>query len=179
MESTREQRDPAAHLTILSGDVGYAYATTDNAYHVVEGGNAGASAVLDGFTIAGGNADGSGVDARGAGLYLASGSPTLANLVFTANRASGYGGGMANSSGSPRLTDVVFRGNVALNRGGGLYNDAGAPALTRVTFLLGHRFEGAASSTGKAARTIADSLFEGRMCGTGHLHARAAAGRAP
>ena len=43
-------RDVEIYETILSGD--------NNRYHVVTGSGTGATAVLDGFTVTGGNADG-------------------------------------------------------------------------------------------------------------------------
>ncbi len=46
-----------------------------------------ATAVLDGFTIIGGNADGSGGDGLGGGLYNSGGSPTLINITFAGNAA--------------------------------------------------------------------------------------------
>jgi len=46
-EATRAERDWAAHVTTLSGDLGVANNTTDNSYHVVTGAT---GATLDGFT---------------------------------------------------------------------------------------------------------------------------------
>jgi len=46
------------------------------------------TAVLDGFTISGGNADGLGF---GGGMLIDGGSPTLSNDIFDSNSA-GYGG---------------------------------------------------------------------------------------
>jgi hypothetical protein len=160
-ETARDQRDPEANATILSGDTGFAYATVDNAYHVVRAGNVGQSAVLDGFTISGGNADGDApAELRGGGMHIAGGSPTLANLVFTANSAL-YGGGLFVNSGSPSLSEVVFRGNVALDRGGGMYNGAGAPAMQRVSFVLNSATWGGGILNDAGSPTIVDTLFQG------------------
>src|SRR5262249_23162770 len=58
-ETQRSERDPAVHVTILSGDIGTPGVANDNSYHVV---TAAASVtntgVLDGFTITAGQADG-------------------------------------------------------------------------------------------------------------------------
>jgi hypothetical protein len=56
-ETARNQRDWAANVTILSGDIGAEGDNSDNSYHVVTANNTDASAVLDGFTISGGNAN--------------------------------------------------------------------------------------------------------------------------
>jgi len=56
-ETTREERDWQAHETILSGDIGAPGNSSDNSYHVVIGGF---QAVLDGFTVDGGNTTGNG-----------------------------------------------------------------------------------------------------------------------
>ena len=54
-ETTLGERDPDLHETILSGDIATG-ASSDNSFHVVIGAS---DAVLDGFTVTGGNADGS------------------------------------------------------------------------------------------------------------------------
>ena len=58
-ESSLSQRDPAVNVTILSGDIGVAAVVSDNSYHVIQASSVSSSAVLDGFTITGGNATGS------------------------------------------------------------------------------------------------------------------------
>ena len=142
-ETLRSQRDIAANPTILSGDLaGNDNANIDpseptrfeNAYHVVVGSGTDATAVLDGFTISGGNANGaSSPHNRGGGMHNWSSSPTLANVTFSGNSASGGGGGMRNEASSPTLENVTFSGNSALG-GGGMNNDGSSPTLTDVTF---------------------------------------------
>ncbi|MCP4712207.1 MAG: hypothetical protein GY869_26590, partial [Planctomycetes bacterium] len=63
-ETTLFQRDPVNNVTILSGDLdgddGADFLNnSENSYHVVTGSNTNATAVLDGFTITGGNASSS------------------------------------------------------------------------------------------------------------------------
>ena len=67
--------------------------TCDNSYHVVAGWGTDASAILDGFTITGGYADGSTPGDRGAGLYnyFLPSSPTIINCTFCRNVAVGKG----------------------------------------------------------------------------------------
>ena len=86
-EKTIAERDPVANVTTLSGEIGLGH-VADNSLHVVTGSGVDNTAVLDGFTITGGNADvdSTGPDSGG-GLYIWSGSPTLNRLIFTSNHA--------------------------------------------------------------------------------------------
>ena len=130
-----DDRDPVANVTTLSGDIGAPADASDNSYHVVTASGTDSTAVLDGFTIQQGMADGYDFDSFGGGLFSISGSPTLANLKFYGNHAQSNGGGMYNEGGSPSLTSVDFAGNEAYSYdGGGMYNEGGSPALTAVTF---------------------------------------------
>ncbi len=58
-ETLREQRSPLATVTILSGAVGDPGQTADDSYHVVTGSGTNSTAILDGFTVTAGNANGS------------------------------------------------------------------------------------------------------------------------
>jgi hypothetical protein len=137
-ETTRSERDWVAHPTVLSGDVGTPGDNSDNAYHVVTGSGTDATAVLDGFTITGGNANGSSRPNNcGGGMYnVFSSSPTLTNVTFSGNSAGdgGGGGGMCNDYSSPTLTNVTFSANSAAYRGGGMVNYNSSPTLINVTF---------------------------------------------
>lgn len=149
-------RDFQANPTILSGDLasddGPGFSNnTENSYHVTTGSGTDQTAVLDGFTITGGNANGAYPDNCGAGMYNASGSPTLANCVFSANVTSTVnsqdadmagGAGMFNNSGNPTLTNCLFSGNAATcpvptgvpAYGAGMLNNLSSPTLIDCTF---------------------------------------------
>jgi hypothetical protein len=91
------------------------------------------TAILDGFTVIGGNADGESYgDNIGGGIHNDSGSPSLSNMIFSDNSADS-GGGLYNYDGTPSLTNVTFSGNTA-DYGGGMYNGVGSPTLTNVAF---------------------------------------------
>jgi hypothetical protein len=120
----------------LAGDDGGAL-LGDNSLHVVRGAGAAASAVLDGFTVTGGNADGAGIDDKGAGL-LCNGSqaPTIRNCRFTSNRAAHGGAGYVSGAGAaPTFTDCTFEDNLGTSTGGALtLSLAGAVRLERCAF---------------------------------------------
>ena len=136
-------RDPNIYVTILSGDI-----SGNNSFHVVIGSGTDSTAVLDGFTITHGYADGSPPNNRGAGMYNSSGSPTLTNCIFYSNGARGYqesrygayGGGMYNQGSSPTLTKCTFSQNPIFSQmadgyGAGMYNGGGSsPILTDCIF---------------------------------------------
>jgi len=92
-------------------------------YHVVQcisGENA--NTILEGFTITGGNANGTGdPNNLGGGMYNRSSSPKLTNCTFSNNSAVTRGGGMYNKQGSnPIMTNCTFSGNSAEILGGGM-----------------------------------------------------------
>ena len=101
------------------------------AYHVVTGSGTDSTAVLDGFTITGGLANGSNFDNRGSGMYNRNSSnSTITNATFSGNQAN-YGGGMYNlSNSSPTITNAAFSGNQA-NHGGGMFNYESNPTITK------------------------------------------------
>jgi parallel beta-helix repeat protein len=143
------QRDPNLYETFLSGDLlGNDVHVSDpfdllneptraeNSYHVVTGSRIDETAVLDGFAITAGNANGDYPDHFGGGVYnWYRSSPTLANCTFSGNSAYWSGGGMDNDIVSnPTLINCTFSGNSA-HRGGGMSNTIySSPTLTNCTF---------------------------------------------
>jgi len=134
-ETARSARDFAANLTTLSGDIGAAGVNTDNSYHVLDASYTANTAILDGFTVTGGNASaGTFGNNSGGAIFIYEGSPALSNVTFSNNTASN-GGALYIDTCSPILTNITFSGNTAANYGGGIYNwDLGNPTLTNVTF---------------------------------------------
>ncbi len=135
-EPDPDARDVKAYKTILSGDLNgndievneprdllNNPARYENSYNVVTavyGINS--TAVLDGFTVVGGNANGSKRPYwLGGGMhnrYYA--NPTVSNCTFTRNSAV-FGGAMFNY-GNSEIVDCTFNINSAESRGGGLVN---------------------------------------------------------
>lgn len=127
-ETSRDQRDPVVHATILSGDLNSDDGTTgtsENSYHVVTGSGADMSAVLSGFTITAGNSDNpSGHENRGAAMFnITSGGPTVEGCTFIDNHSISHGGAMYNRDAAPTVVNCRFLGNTTGNVGGGaVYN---------------------------------------------------------
>jgi len=118
-------RNIKLYETILSGDIGAPSDANDNCYHVFyhpEGLNLNATAILDGFTITGGNANStSDPHTYGGGMLNDRyNSPRVTNCIFSGNSAVA-GGGMFNWDGSPTVKDCIFTVNSA-NNGGGMFN---------------------------------------------------------
>lgn len=144
-ETSRDQRNWQTNVTILSGDIDQNDTNTDgnyiaetrndiqgsNAYHVVTGSGTNSTAVLDGFVITAGQANGKNPHNSGGGMVNNSGNPTLTNVTFSGNTAI-YGGGMLNDQSNPMLTNVTFSGNQATYQGGGMGNYYSSPTLTNV-----------------------------------------------
>jgi hypothetical protein len=142
-EPKSDVRDISTYETILSGDLigddGPDFANNgENSYSVALADNsADATAVLDGFTITGGHANGSGSHSRGAGVYTYAGSPTVSNCIFRGNCARGYdadGAGLFNYEGNPTVTNCVFIANSADDDGGGMCSYSGNPTVSNCTF---------------------------------------------
>jgi len=146
-ETLLSQRNWNTNVTILSGDIGLAGEPGDNSYRVVIAGEIGSTAILDGFTITAGRADGT-IANYGGGIANISSAPTLRNLKIRSNYAATDGGGMYNGGATPTLTNVAFLNNTA-TYGGGMYDDTSSPTLTNVTF------------TGNAAEHIGSNYGHG------------------
>ncbi len=135
-EVSLNQRNCYENKTVLSGDIGDQGNITDNCYHVFyhpADTSLDKTAVLDGFTITGGNASGVGSHAHGGGMYNSTGSPAIINCIFQDNHASSDGGGMYNEKSSPEITNCVFYGNDA-QQGGAIFNgEQSSPVITNCT----------------------------------------------
>ncbi len=159
-------RDWEANPTILSGDIGIEWNSIDNSYRVFYHPDTTAldgTAVLDGFTITGGNANGDvWVLQSGGGMYNLGSSPTLANCTFIDNQAIQSGAGMFNGGGSsPVLTNCTFTANSA-GGGAGMFNVGGsAPTLTNCTFSSNLADGGAGMSNVGSSPVLTNVTFSG------------------
>ncbi len=119
-ETNRNERDPAANLTILDGG-----GTADTVVTKTDSG----TATLDGFVVQDGNGTGSSDD--GAGLHVTDGTLYLTDVTFTNNSSGRHGGAIYASGGSAMLavSNCTFRdndnkANTALGDGGAIYAHA-------------------------------------------------------
>lgn len=147
-------RDIDMYETILSGDLDGDDIEIDdpcdlfdeprraeNSFNVVTGSGIDMTAVLEGFTITGGNADDD-VNAGG-GMYNYYGSPKIIRCKFVLNFADYRGGGMYNDHSNPALIDCSFTNNSSglffplhdtESFGGGMYNYRSNPILVLCSF---------------------------------------------
>lgn len=112
-------RSSTQYPSVLSGDLsgndGANFTSiSDNSFQVVSApSTVSGSAVLEGFTIIGGNGDGAfGSQDRGAGLSV-SGSPQIIDCTFRNNSASGGAAINVGSSANPSIKFCTFVGNRA------------------------------------------------------------------
>ncbi len=154
-ETQRSQRDYAANVTVLSGDIDGNDSTLSNgvvsvaaninganAYNVIRNIGVSSTAVLDGFTITAGDADAGGSTCPnncGGGMFNNNGSSPQINQISFRGNSARFGGGMFNNNGSnPEISQVSFSGNSAHLNGGGMYNTNSNPEMSQVSFSRNH-----------------------------------------
>lgn len=145
-QSTLDNRDFTNNETILSGDLleddgpnvsSYESTRSDNSYHIFYRNNTDSltpQAIIDGFTITGGNANHSfTTEQKLGGAFYITGKqikPTFKNLIIKNNSAKDGGAFYMNatSSGriSPKFTNVKFINNTADESGGSVNANGGA-----------------------------------------------------
>ena len=167
-ETSSADRDPAASVTVLTGDlanddthdangvtVNAANIIGDNSLCVVVGNGVTNATVLDGFTItAGKNTTG-----NGGGMYLENSSPTVTNCAFSGNTAD-CGGGMYNESSNPTVRGCTFSSNSA-NYGGGIYNFNSSPVATNCTFSGNNATNGGCVFNSNSTAAVTNCTFSG------------------
>jgi autotransporter family porin len=131
-EAALSQRSPVANVTTISGDIGAAGDSTDNSYHVVVGDSA---ALIDGFTICNGFANGKLYHRLGGGMYNAQADTVwIKNCIFSGNWAE-EGGAMYNYKKTyPKIDSCTFVGNNAYKGGALVCRDFANAACSGCTF---------------------------------------------
>ncbi|WP_193214306.1 right-handed parallel beta-helix repeat-containing protein [Luteolibacter marinus] len=172
-----DNRDPAAHPVILSGELQDDADPTNNAYHVVlitDGDAAFQDVLLDGLTITGGYADlGSGGNNQGGGIDNRE-NLTLRNVTVADNLATSHSGGIALRLGTSLIEDCVISGNEAGGSGGGGARVGNPARLTvRNTLFTGNIIDngggGALRIETSAVATIEESVFSGNRARNGAI----------
>ncbi|UCD30168.1 MAG: right-handed parallel beta-helix repeat-containing protein, partial [Planctomycetota bacterium] len=163
-------RDIEMYEAILSGDLngddgtGPHWDRLENSYHVVTTSGTDETAVLDGFTIAGGNADGPDPACNGGGMYNDAGMGTVINCTFRDNSAT-HGGGMYNcNTGNVTVTNCVFSGNSG-HGGGGMYNRQSNPTLANCTFWQNEAWMGAGMYNHSGGAELSNCTFSANVAG--------------
>jgi len=130
-ESSVNARDWNTHVAILSGDIdGNDLLDGFNSLHVVYSANNTSTARLDGFTITGGNANGSPSPAMvGGGMLISNSAPTIANSIFTGNTADTGGGLLITGSSNVSMDNMTFMNNSSDNIGGGFMVQTSSTAI--------------------------------------------------
>ena len=148
--------EPAKNITILSGDIGVVGDDTDNSYHVFDNQHTVADslvgALINGFTISGGNAG----TKNGGAMINAHASVRVSNCIFSNNKAQN-GGAISNESNS--VTDIynsLFYRNAAVASGGAVFNDATSKSSILSSTISGNTAANGAglSGNGNVGNTI-------------------------
>ncbi len=193
VETSLDQRDPALHVTRLSGDIGQDDVVgsgpgwylnwdigTPNSGHVIDASGVDSSALVDGFVIADGSLGPAGTTAGqppmwGGGIYAIGGSPTVRNCTFTHHEAAwAMGAGIYVQDGTPLIEDCLFLENyVHSGDGAGIaITGAGSATVRRCTFRYGicvatqpsGAMGGGIQFDGDGVIRVEDSLFESNTC---------------
>ncbi len=142
VEVARNQRDPLAHPTILTGDLDNDDPdppfNTRNSDHIVTITGAGSATVIDGVTIRyGGNNSSPGPG--GGGLLLTNASPRFVNVTVIDCLAPLRGGGAFTQAGSPSFDRCAFISNATFLGAGACVQGEGSPRFTSCTFTANGR----------------------------------------
>ena len=105
-------RDPAAHPTVFSGDIGVPGDSSDNAFHVMIG--TGGLMTMDGVTIRDGRARSRGTGRHGGGVHIAAGTSNFVNCRFENNDGElGGAVGCLDFGTNASFVQCTFAGNTA------------------------------------------------------------------
>ncbi len=195
-ETAIEDRNPAANVTVLTGDLadddmnkvnGVTLSAdrivgTNSLCVVRASDDIGAATVLDGFSVtaakfvedekgsAGGGRnvpDGRTKDvSAAAGMIIDGGSPTVNDCVFAGNGGLD-GGGMSVWGGNPTVTNCAFSGNTAENGGGIFASDTVGLTVRNCTFSGNSVAEhGGGMYSDGGSPIVTDCVFTGNGAGT-------------
>ncbi len=166
-ETERDQRNPKANLTLLTGDLAgddgqIGENSLDNSYHVLTAEDLALPAVLDGFSITGGHADYDPVSSResGGGMNVIDGRVAVANCRFTGNYGS-RGGAIHVTRGEVSFSRCTFTDNVA-GSGGAIDNVESTLTFEDCLFLANSaRSRGGAINCRQGSLSGVRSMFIG------------------
>lgn len=156
-ETQLTQRDFVNNISRLSGDIGIENSAGDNSYHVVKGNNTDETALIDGFTISNGYANGTfAADKKGGGVIIDGGDAVVINCILENNYAID-GGGMFLSK-SLDIPFAIENCKFLNNTGGGLSVEQGIFTLHSCVFL-NNTVRGLRVETQASISLIENSIF--------------------
>ncbi|MCG3127758.1 MAG: hypothetical protein CHACPFDD_02630 [Phycisphaerae bacterium] len=168
-ETRFSDRDPAAHPTMLSGNIGGSlpFDNTNTILTMSQNIWGDDDALIDGFVIVGGNSGLDGTNGAGAGLHVYGGDLTMRNCRFISNHAE-TGAAAYASGGTVRFIDCEFSSNVASSNGGAFAAEALDPNPGPVAKFINCRFHnndagfwGGAVDLSSATATFVNCVFTG------------------
>ncbi|MCB9302112.1 MAG: HYR domain-containing protein [Lewinellaceae bacterium] len=191
-ETQLSQRDWAANVAILSGDIGIPGNNADNTFSVIRSFGIGNSSILDGFTVTQANATPASGDILGGGIYNEGSSPIIRNCIFSNNTGSYVNAGVLNvTGGTPTIINCIFINNVGSAYSSGIFNFTNTGcSITNCTFygnqsaILNQSVDLLSVSnsilwgnnnqinniTTPATLTVSNSIIQGDFPGTGNLN---------
>ncbi|MBW2277061.1 MAG: hypothetical protein JRF63_06180 [Deltaproteobacteria bacterium] len=166
-EQALADRALGEHVTALDGRAGPD--SNQRVSHVVIGSD---DALIDGVTITGGLAQGSGpYESCGAGLLAVFSSPIVRHVTFLENSAGSCGGaGLYTRGGAPIVTGCVFVNNETVGgSGAAMHVSEGSPQIITSVFLGNDASEGggALAVTGGSTQIERSSFVDNRTDGYG------------
>ena len=204
-ETLLQQRQWWKNITIVSGDlnnndnntINYQDASrSDNTYNIFYGDHTNNTAVVDGFTVTGGNGNNTGTKRtyHGAAFYFNYGGATVRNCIIIRNAAIATGG-IKTFVGSPVISNCVIANNYSGNNGSGVSTYTGSISLDHctvynnnmptnisprsgislsyssnsVTNNIIYGNEGSELSIARDSGLVAYNLIEGGFTGTGNI----------
>lgn len=165
-EANLNDRNWTINVATLSGDIDQVASITNNAYHVVTGSATNNTAILDGFSIKFGNANGTDPHHRGGGIFNQSGSPTIRNCIINSNNAN-IAAGVVNLSSHPVMTHCTISSNFASVVVGAMFNGASSnPIITNCDFISNSAgVEAGAMSNEVSNPIVTNCTFKGNFTG--------------
>lgn len=176
VELEMDERRPGLNRSILSGDVdnndaaevlmSHLHVNGANSFHVVDGSDTDASAILDGFVVTGGQAGevmAGTLNNQGGGILVDDGSCQIRNCVVTGNSSlHGAGGGMHFRGGArSSVINCLIQGNAALHGAGGIVSSSSDVVFVGCTIANNQTFATPATS---GALYVAGATIEMENC---------------
>ena len=172
-EVVREQRNVAAHRTIISGDIGAQGSIGDNCFIAIH--LAGPNSVLDGVTVTGANGSfGAWVSGSIRGCTVVDNSATgicsedgeVVSCVIARNTSAGDGAGIRCQGSLVRVENCLIYGNISSRSGGALSSTATAVHVIGNTIVANRSQTLAAvvaSGGAPGQATVLNSIITGNL----------------